>query len=559
MRAIPNGLQVLETQVLVLGGGLAGQRAAAAARAAGAQVVMAMRARGASPHIIGFNVPLGHADARDSPEVYAEDILRGGCGLNDGPLVEALAEGACAAFGELVDLGMPFARQGDGVRYAQRHLSGNTWPRSVYHPDGTGRLALEYLSAHCAHAGVDVQAGWQAVALLQDAGEVVGALLVGRTGGERLVVRAGATVLATGGLGALYADSTYPADVGAASYALALEAGATLIDMEFVQFEPTVTVHPAGCRGMEMPTAMLGDGALLLNAQGERFMFRHNPESGERGMEKARMALCIQAEIDAGRGFADGTVAFDTTVLAPERLESYVGHCRRLRAAGLDPAREAPRVRPAAHSQMGGVRTDAQAWSGVPGLYVAGEAAGGVHGASRLAGNGASDVIVFGGIAGRAAARGRLRLAGRDWGRVQAAAEARVQQGPRARSDGLRPDELKARLRQVMAQAAGLYRSAASLGAGLEQLRGLQGALEDGLQAGGEPGAGLRAVEARHMLAVADAVLVSALERTESRGAHQRSDHARRDDAAWLRHVAVRSQAQGGLRVETQSRLSRIS
>jgi succinate dehydrogenase/fumarate reductase flavoprotein subunit len=167
---------------------------------------------------------------------------------------------------------------------------------------------------------------------------------------------------------------------------------------------------------MEMPTAMLGDGAHLVNAGGERFMFRYNPGQGEKGIEKARMALCIQQEIDEGRGLPDGTVIFDTTQLAPERLESYVAHCKRLRTAGLEPSKQTPRVRPAAHSQMGGIRVDATTWTGVPGLFAAGEAAGGVHGASRLAGNGASDVIVFGGIAGKAAARAAWQgNAARNW------------------------------------------------------------------------------------------------------------------------------------------------
>jgi len=280
---------IVEADVLVLGGGLAGHRAAVAARSSGASVALAYHARGASPNIIGFNVPLGDADQRDSPDAYYEDMVRGGYGLNERRLVRALADGAKPALAELDAIGVPFARNGD--KFAQRHLAGNTYARSVYHPNGIGRLVLERLIGYCRELGVQAYSGWRAIALLRDATGVVGALLVKRNTQELLAIHAGATVLATGGIGAIYTDSTYPADVAADSYAFAFDAGALLIDMEFVQFEPTVVVHPEACKGMEMPTAMFGDGAQLLNANGERFMFRHNPDHGEMQIEKARMSL----------------------------------------------------------------------------------------------------------------------------------------------------------------------------------------------------------------------------------------------------------------------------
>ena len=161
---------------------------------------------------------------------------------------------------------------------------------------------LERLIAHSGESGVKAYAGWKAINLLRDGTYVVGALLVKHDTGEFMAIHAGATVLATGGCGAIYADSTYPADVTSDSYAFAFDVGATLIDMEFVQFEPTVVVHPQGCKGMEMPTAMFGDGARLVNANAERFMFRYNPEHGEMRIDQATMALCIQGEIDEGRG-----------------------------------------------------------------------------------------------------------------------------------------------------------------------------------------------------------------------------------------------------------------
>jgi succinate dehydrogenase/fumarate reductase flavoprotein subunit len=556
----------LTTDVLVLGGGLAAHRAAVAAREAGVDVAMLYAGVGASPHVICFNAPLGQ-DGRDSAEVYVEDMLRGGAGLNDRPLVEALAADVPTVLADLEGIGVDFARR-DG-RYALRHLAGSTYPRSVYCAEGLGATVLKRLEARAHALGVRVEPGWKVIALLVDGGGVTGALAVRRRTGELLAARARAVVLALGGIGRLYGDSTYPADVAADAYALAYDAGASLVDMEFVQFEPTIVVHPAGCRGMEMPTAMLGDGAQLRNAVGERFMFRVNPEHGEKRIEKARMSLVIQREIDEGRGFPDGTVLFDTTVVPPELLESYGSHVKRLRHAGLEPTREAPHVRPAAHSHMGGVRIDEHGWSGVPGLWAAGEAAGGVHGASRLAGNSGSDILVMGARAGRAAAAASRRTNGaaesdgaaayaraarvdaawRDWPAIEAAAAAPLR-AVIGRAQGAPPDEVKQAVRGIMARAAGLYRQQETLEKGLAGLDGLARELDGAIRARDADEA-VGALEARNMVLAARMVVSTALARTESRGAHQRLDFPDRDDTTWLRHLTVVPDVAGGMRLES--------
>jgi len=532
----------IETDVLVLGGGMAGYRAAVAARERGVAITMAYFARGASPYIIGCNAPIGHADPRDRPEVFFDDMVRGGYGLNDRRLVRVMSEQAVDAWRELTALGVPFARNGE--RVALRHLSGNTYPRSLFVPEGTGRVLLEHLAAHAEKIGVETLTGRKVVALLQDGGDVVGALLWDRRAGAFTAATARATVVAMGGIGRIYADSTYPADVGSDAYGLALKAGARLVDMEFVQFEPVVTVWPQACRGMEMPTAMLGDGAHLLNAEGERFMFRYNPEHGEKQIEKARMSLCIQREIDEGRGLPDGSVIFDTTVLPADELESYVTHVRRLRAAGVDPAVTPPHVRPAAHSQMGGISIDDTGWSGVPGLYAGGESAGGVHGASRLAGNGCSDTLVFGALAGRGAAAGMLAAAARDWPAAIASAleplRARI-----GRAGGTTASAVKDRIREIMPVAAGIWRRGDTLGAGLAELDACVRAAADGLAVDGVDQA-IEALELDHMLATARMIAEAALARIESRGAHQRTDFPQMDDANWLKHTIFRSDGAGG-------------
>lgn len=541
-------IESAETEVLVLGGGMSGYRAALAAREAGATVTMAFRAKGASPYVIGFNAPLGHVDARDNAQVYFDDTLRGGYELNDRRLVRALAEQAVDAYQDLTGLGVPFALSGevggDGQPKAlQRHLSGNTYPRSVYIPTGTGGAILDAMGARARNLGIQAIPGHKVVDLLRDGDEVVGALLWKPHTETLVAVRARSVVMATGGIGRLYADSTYPADVGADSFALAFDAGARLIDMEFVQFEPVVTVWPETCRGMEMPTAMLGDGAQLRNVLGERFMMRYNPPHAERGIEKAKMALYIQKEIDEGRAFPTGGVLFDTTLLPPGKLESYVSHCKRLRNAGVDPALQAPMVAPAAHSIMGGVAIDENGWSGVPGLFVGGEAAGGVHGASRLAGNGCSDTLVFGAVAGRGAANGMLPHKTRNWNEIETQAMRSM-----ANARGPGPDialELKEAIRQTLSSAAGIWRSKASLEQGQQALRHIAGRLEKATAA--RTAEIIDLIEARRMALAACMILDAALSRTESRGAHQRTDFPQRDDANWLCHNSFRRDSDGGL------------
>jgi len=534
LKITTDAVAMSETDVLVLGGGIAGHRAAATACQRGRAVTLAYMAKGASIFIIGCNAPFGHVDARDGPDVYFDDMVRGGYGLNDRRLVRLVADEATTAIEELMAIGVPFAAKDS--RLLQRHLSGNTYPRSVYVPEGTGRVILDHLSRQCQELGVAALAGWKAIALLCDGGEVVGGLLARPREPRLLAVRARAVVLAMGGIGRIYEDSTYPADVASDAYALAFDAGARLIDMEFVQFEPVVTVWPEACRGMEMPTAMLGDGATLLNAAGERFMFRHNPEHGEKRIEKARLSLAIQREIDEGRGLPDGTVLFDTTQVPKTQLESYMAHVKRLRAAGLEPTRQGPHVRPAAHSEMGGVAIDETCWSGVPGLYACGESAGGLHGASRLAGNGGSDTVVTGAAAGRGAAASPVSLTGRNWTRIvdEAIEKLRIVEH---RPGAATPEEVKHEIRALMPRAAGIWRRGDELENAVRELDGLLQSAAAGLAAPDWP-ASIKALEARNMALTARLVVQGALARCESRGAHQRLDWPDQDDARWRHHIA---------------------
>jgi len=538
MSKLPGFLSCHEVDVLVLGAGIAGTRAALAAQQAGARVAHAYLARGASPFVIGANVPLGHEGVGDTAAAYAADMLAGGYHLGDHALVQTLAQQSVPAFEALAACHIPFVRNAQGFR--QRHLSGNRYARSVYVPQGTGQALLAGLDQALAASARLSFPGHEVVSLLADGNRVEGALLRPRHQEQVVVVRARTTIIALGGVGRLYGDTTYPADVHGDSFRLALEAGARLIDMEFMQFEPVVTVAPEGARGMEMPTAMLGDGAQLLNRHGERFMFRYNPEHGEKNIEKARMALCIAEEVAAGRGLEGGTVRFDTTVLAPEVLESYVQHCKRLRHAGWDPAQIGPLVRPTAHSIMGGIQVDATGFTQVAGLYACGEAAGGFHGASRIAGNGAGEAMAMGWVVGRHAAQDALAAGNdRSW-QVDATAQLSrllTLSEPLSARSGASADAatVTQTIRHIMDQHAGLFRDQQGLNQGLQRLKPLSSKIAQLPTTTMDHWMQQRRIQGLWLQA--QIILRAARLRTESRGAHQRLDYPEQADADWRVHL----------------------
>ncbi|NGM86753.1 FAD-binding protein [Parapusillimonas sp. SGNA-6] len=533
-------LRLETTDVLVLGSGIAGYQAAKAAAGAGVSVTLAGLARGASPFVLGFNICLDNGANEDTIAQYYEDTFQGGYGIGNAKLVSTLAHEAREAFTELQGLGVPF--ETTGVEPAFRHLSGSRYPRSVYVKAGTGNAILEALARSAVQLGVKERLGLKVVTLLKVDERVCGALLFDKRTGELTAIRAANTVLATGGIGRLYGDSTYPADISGDSYGLALDAGATLIDMEFVQFEPTVVATPEKVRGMEMPTAMMGDGAVLLNTLGERFMCRYNPGDCEKRIEKAKIALFIQSEIDEGRGTDANAIYFDARGLGTECLQGYVTHYKRLLNAGVDPAVTPVQVHPAAHSLMGGVRIDHTCHSGIEGLLVCGEAAGGVHGASRIAGNGASDVIVFGRVAGRHARQSLKPLthAEMDAATVHAGGLFALAQLSSPAEPARRHLE---NIQRIMSTNVGIRRSGVALQEAVTQLQSMLAEIEDIWD--GSPVHPLAAARRAAMAGIA--ISHSAMARTESRGAHFRTDFPQTNNEQWKRSNLVSLDARGGL------------
>lgn len=541
-------IEHIETDVLVLGGGIAGYRAAIAARKSGINVAITFRSHGASPYIIGFNTPIGHEDQMDSIENYYNDMVKGGYHLNDRRLVQVMAEESPQAFWDLIKLNVPFSGNIDPLTHlfkaSQRHLSGNSYARSVYVPNGTGISILKALQAESDARGITSIPSMKVVDILtDDNGAVTGAVLWRQNSKNIKIVHSQSVVMAMGGIGQLYSDSTYPVDVTSDSIGFGIDAGAIIVDMEFVQFEPVVTIWPEKCRGMEMPTAMLGDGAQLKNNINDRFMFKHNPEHGERQIEKAKMAIFIQQEINEGRGLSPGGVLFDTTTVEKSKLESYISHCKRLRSAGLEPTIESPIVAPAAHSIMGGIHIDQNGWTGVPGLFAGGESTGGVHGASRIAGNGCTDTLVFGAVAGRNAAKNINPLFNRNKAAIEKKVTTKITN--RIGNGTANPSAFKLRIQTLVNNSAGIFRKEKSLADGLSEIKLLKNEIDSALASNFNDYIGL--MEARRMIISAEMIIKASMLRQESRGSHLRTDYPNQDDANWLKHIGFTQKANGEL------------
>lgn len=504
--------------VLVIGEGIAGLMAALAVQRAGATVLVIGLGGGASGWLQGVNVPLGHADPRDTPDVHFDDVVREGRGLSDPALVRDMVDGLCATFAELVALGVDFARDDD--RFRQRHASGSTYPRCCFVASGMwGPAARRVLRRHLTAAGVRF-ARLRLVRLLTDELGVCAAVTVPPGATAPVLVRAGAIVLASGGIGRLFPHSTYPADVAGGSYAAAFRAGALLSDMEFVQFEPLVVHQPSVLRGFVVPTTLFGDGAVMRDRDGVRFLLESRPQ-GEAGIGKEELVLAMADMARRGRSLpGSAAVHLDARGVPRAVLEGYPWLYPILLKKNVDLKSDLLEVLPAAHTMLGGIVVNAARRTTLAGLFAVGEAAAGTHGAGRLAGGSGSDVLLSGARARPAAADGARVLA--PWPVIQErfrelfAGETTSSPAPtRAEAVALR------RARLLLDRAAGIFRTEDTLRAALAEVRELFWSVEP-TQPVPPASAAWRAADA---LMVSGMVLESALARRESRGAHQRLDY----------------------------------
>jgi succinate dehydrogenase/fumarate reductase flavoprotein subunit len=533
----------LETDVLIIGAGGAGMYAAIeAARQGAGRVLLLDRSligRGGATVMAQMTVAAAVGEG-DDPAFHLADTLAAGRGLCDPALAEALVTEGADCIREMDGWKVGWARE--GAHLAQVHAPGHDRPRCVYVDFlNTGPAVSRTLRAQVQRVGDGIRrVGEVAVTdlVVQD-GAVTGAVGVHVASGEALSVAAGATILATGGLTRLYARNSASANMSGDGYALALRAGAELVDMEFVQFFPIGHLAP---RLIGMDPIMWDPfryklGGRLLNAAGEEFLTRWGGAEEAEGYRTTRdlATYAITKEVEAGRGSPHGGAFLSFAHLPAARLEAAFGPViAKLAANGIDLTRDSIEVAPIAHYHMGGVRVDARMRTAVPGLFAAGEAVGGANGANRLSGNAITEALAFGRIAGREAARAAGGARARfDAGPAFALVEA---EGP-ARNTAA----LVAELQRVMARDVGPFRTAAGLDRAAAALTALRAAM--GEAPPGAPGtphdlARLDWFDLRQMLLVADCVVTAARARTESRGAHQREDFPA-TEPAWQRRQRV--------------------
>ena len=505
----------------------------------------------------GYNAVL---DPADSLELHFRDTIEGGAFLNDQELAWVLVSRAPEVIRELeTKYGCFFDRNPDGSIH-QKPFAGQRFDRTVHRSDLTGIEIVSKLRDALFGLPVQILEEQRAIELLLGPdGQIAGAVLLDLRTGTFRVARARCVVMGTGGGATMYKFATPSLEKAGDGVAMCLRAGLECVDMEMMQFHPTgILAGRARLSGMILEEGLRGAGAYLRNGLGERFMARYDPER----MERSTRDLVSRAsfmEIEAGRGTPAGGVWLDATPLGAEFVaRSFPGMVQRMALIGRDLTAEPIEVTPTAHFHMGGVRIDTAARTSVPGLLVAGEDAGGVHGANRLGGNGVADSTVFGAVAGETAASDCRSgsLSGFD----PAQAERAADRARRFLRPGRSPFELRRRLNTLMWEKGGMVRDRDGLDFATTELSRLRTELEEvGVRGGPAYNPGWQeALNLESLLEIAPHIIASALLRTESRGSHYRSDHPGRDDGRWLSRV-VTSRDGEGVRVSTEPvRLTRL-
>jgi fumarate reductase (CoM/CoB) subunit A len=513
----------VECHVLVIGSGGAGVRAAVEAEQYGDTVLVSksLAGKGGCTPMAegGYNAALRE---NDSCVLHKEDTIRGGAYLNDQELADILVSEAPERFLELVSWGAVFDRT-EGAEFAQRSFGGQRFPRTCYAGDRTGHEMMMTLLERLRAGNVTVLQEVSVIDLLRREGRVVGAVALDRDGGL-MPLQADSTIIATGGASRIYDISTNSATGTGDGFALGYRAGAELIDMEMVQFHPTGAVYPYDARGRLVTEAVRGEGGVLLNSKGERFMERYDPERMELSTRDV-VARSIAREIAEGRGTPRGGVWLDVTHLPPGQIEEKLPlMLEQFLAFGIDIRKERMEVSPTAHHFMGGLRITPSCETTVPGLYACGEASGGVHGANRLGGNSLAETQVFGKRAGEAAGKAPsrgIRIDTRHLERYRRMMDD-------FRSGGVNPVTITRKLQEAMWNGAGIARNAKDLETTLVDVEKL--AKKKLLAQTPENLAECFTVQ--NMCLVASLVIRSALLRGESRGAHVRTDILQSWDAA---------------------------
>jgi succinate dehydrogenase / fumarate reductase flavoprotein subunit len=525
--------------VLIIGAGGAGLRAALGALAEGAKVAVVCKSLLGKAHTVmaegGIAAAMANVDSADDWRTHFRDTMRGGKLLNNWRMAQIHAQEAPERVRELEQWGALFDRTQDG-QILQRAFGGHTFRRLCHVGDRTGLEMIRTLQDRGVQLGIDVYMECAITRLLKDGNRVAGAFGYWREQGRFVVFRAKSVVMATGGIGKAWKITSNSWEYTGDGMALAYGAGAELMDMEFVQFHPTGMVWPPGVQGILVTEAVRGEGGVLRNKLGERFMEKYDPKKMELSTRDV-VARAIYTEVREGRGTEHGGAYLDISQKPAEyvkkKLPSMYHQFKEL--ADVDITTGPMEVGPTCHYMMGGIRVEAEtAESSVAGLYAAGEAAAGLHGSNRLGGNSLSDLLVFGRRAGLAAAEHAKQISSTAIDSRQIEDAAREMLAPFERKDGESPYTIHRDLQETMQNLVGIFRNKEDLIRALEELEKLKGRAGRLSVEGSRlfnPGWHL-AQDLKAMLLVSEAVTRSALAREESRGAHSRIDHPGLD-AAW--------------------------
>ncbi|MGQ9573081.1 MAG: FAD-dependent oxidoreductase [Dehalococcoidia bacterium] len=536
---------MLSHDVLVIGAGLAGMRAALEASRKGVDVAVLSKVHPVRSHSTqaqgGINAALGEDD---SWEKHAFDTVKGSDYLGDQDSIEIFCQEAPGDIIELEHMGAVFSRREDG-RIDQRPFGGAAFPRTCYIADITGQVLLHVLHEQILKAGVRVYEEWFATSLIIEDGACRGAMAMEIRSGQLQVFGAKAVIMATGGLGRAYEPSSNSLISTGDGQALAYRAGAPLMDMEFVQYHPTTLRN-----GILVTEGARGEGGYLLNAKGERFMDKYAPKMMELASRDV-VSRAEQTEIDEGRG-VDGFILLDLRHLGREKILERLPqiHELALDIAGVDAIEEPIPIRPGMHYAMGGIKTDVNGATPLPGLYAAGECACvTVHGANRLGGNSLLETVVFGRRAGDAAAD---YVSGVPPANVPETLVSDEQSKIKAVFDRSDSSDSVARIRMEMGQTmnrhVGMFRTEGGLKTATAKLVELKERYQRvGVQDRSRlfNTSLLFHLELGNMLDLAEAIALAALHRKESRGAQFRRDYPQRDDENWLKHILVRYSPEG--------------
>jgi len=527
-----------EHDVLIIGAGGAGLRAAIEALAQGARVGLVCKSLLGKAHTVmaegGIAAAMGNVDKADDWRTHFRDTMRGGKFLNNWRMAQLHAQEAPERVRELEQWGALFDRTDDG-NILQRAFGGHTFKRLCHVGDRTGLELIRTLQDRGVQQGIDVFMECTITRLIKDGDRIAGAFGYWREQGRFVTFKAKSVVIATGGIGKAWKITSNSWEYTADGMALAYEAGAELLDMEFVQFHPTGMVWPPGVQGILVTEAVRGEGGTLKNNRGERFMEKYDAKRMELSTRDV-VARAIYTEVKEGRGSEHGGAYLDISHkpadYVKKKLPSMYHQFKEL--ADVDITTGPMEVGPTCHYMMGGIRVDAETGqSTVPGLFAAGEAAGGLHGSNRLGGNSLSDLLVFGKRAGKAAAEHAKSVQGGELDTAQLQDAEREMLAPFERTEGEFPYEIHRDLQETMQSLVGIFRTEEDLQKAMGELQEFRQRVER-IRADGSrmfnPGWHLTR-DLRSMVLISEAVTRSALARRESRGAHSRIDYPNFDDA----------------------------